>query len=275
MKILVTGANGYIGRFVVKNLLDMGHEVIASDIRYDGVDERAVKSDVALFSGDKDIFEQFGRPDVCVHLAWRNGFVHNDFSHIEDFPKHYEFIANMVEGGLKQAVVMGSMHEVGYYEGAITEDTPCNPRSLYAVAKNSLRQLLMLLTETKDFTLQWVRGYYILGDDLKNNSIFSKIVMAANEGKKEFPFTTGKNKYDFISVHELALQIASVATQTEVTGIINCCSGEPVALADKVESFIKENGFDIKLKYGAFPDRVYDSPAVWGDATKIRKIMNK
>lgn len=275
MKILVTGANGYIGRFVVKNLLDMGHEVIASDIRYDGVDERAVKSDVALFSGDKDIFEQFGRPDVCVHLAWRNGFVHNDFSHIEDFPKHYEFIANMVEGGLKQAVVMGSMHEVGYYEGAITEDTPCNPRSLYAVAKNSLRQLLMLLTETKDFTLQWVRGYYILGDDLKNNSIFSKIVMAANEGKKEFPFTTGKNKYDFISVHELALQIASVATQTEVTGIINCCSGEPVALADKVESFIKENGFDIKLKYGAFPDRAYDSPAVWGDATKIRKIMNK
>lgn len=275
MKVLVTGANGYIGRFVVKNLLDMGHEVIASDIRYDGVDERAVKSNVNLFSGDKDIFEQYGRPDVLVHMAWRNGFVHNDFSHIEDFPKHYEFVANMVEGGLKQAVVMGSMHEVGYFEGAITEDTPCNPRSLYAVSKNSLRQLLMLLTETKDFTLQWIRGYYILGDDLKNNSIFSKIVMAANEGKKEFPFTTGKNKYDFISVQELALQIASVASQKEVDGIINCCSGVPVALADKVESFIKENGFDIKLKYGAFPDRAYDSPAVWGDATKINKIMNK
>lgn len=275
MKVLVTGANGYIGRFVVKNLLDMGHEVIASDIRYDGVDERAIKSDVNLFSGDKDIFEQYGRPDVLVHMAWRNGFVHNDFSHIEDFPKHYEFVANMVDGGLKQAVVMGSMHEVGYFEGAITEDTPCNPRSLYAVSKNSLRQLLMLLTETKDFTLQWVRGYYILGDDLKNNSIFSKIVMAANEGKKEFPFTTGKNKYDFISVQELALQIASVASQKEVDGIINCCSGEPIALADKVESFIKENGFDIKLKYGAFPDRAYDSPAVWGDATKIKKIMNK
>ena len=69
MKILVTGANGYIGRFVVKNLLDMGHEVIASDIRYDGVDERAVKSDVALFSGDKDIFEQFGRPVSYTHLT--------------------------------------------------------------------------------------------------------------------------------------------------------------------------------------------------------------
>jgi len=38
---------------------------------------------------------------------------------------------------------------------------------------------------------------------------------------------------------------------------------------------IKENNLDIKLEYGAFPDRPYDSPGVWGDATKIQKILNK
>ena len=47
----------------------------------------------------------------------------------------------------------------------------------------------------------------------------------------------------------------------------------PVSLADKVEGFIKDNNFKIKLKYGVFPDRAYDSPAVWGDATKIKEIM--
>ncbi len=51
-KVLVTGANGYIGRHVVKSLLDMGHEVIAADFVFDGVDERALKSEVSLFSGD-------------------------------------------------------------------------------------------------------------------------------------------------------------------------------------------------------------------------------
>ena len=273
MKILVTGANGYIGRYVVKELLRKGHEVIASDINYDGVDERAVRSDVNLFGGEEDIYERYGKPDVCIHLAWRNGFVHNDQSHIDDLPKHYEFIRNMLEGGLKHIVVMGSMHEVGYHEGAIDENTPCNPISLYAIAKNTLRQLTLLKAKENGAVCQWIRGYYILGDDLKNNSIFSKLTAAAKEGKKEFPFTSGKNKYDFMHVTELASQIAATATQTEVTGIINCCSGEPVSLGEKVESFINEHNFDIRLNYGAFPDRAYDSPAIWGDATKIKEIM--
>ena len=273
MKILVTGANGYIGRYVVKELLEMGHEVIAADIRYDDVDERAVRSDVDIFSGAEDMYTKSGSPDVLIHLAWRNGFVHNDLSHINDLPMHFGFIRNMLEGGLKHIVVMGSMHEVGYHEGAIDENTPCNPISLYAIAKNTLRQLTLLKAKEKGACCQWIRGYYILGDDLKNNSIFSKIVAAAAEGKKEFPFTSGKNKYDFMHVTELAKQIATTATQTEVDGIINCCSGEPVSLGEKVESFIKEHGFDIKLNYGAFPDRAYDSPAVWGDKTKIEKIM--
>ncbi len=275
MKILVTGANGYIGRYVVSSLLDQGHQVYAADVRYDSVDERAIKTDVNLFSGDIDVYEQYDKPDVCIHMAWRDGFVHNSLNHINDFPKHYEFIRNMIDGGLKHIVVMGSMHEVGYYEGAIDENTPCNPRSLYAVAKNGLRQAVMMLAEEKDVCCQWIRGYYILGDDLKNNSIFSKLVMAVEEGKKEFPFTTGRNKYDFITVEELALQIAITATQEEVQGVINCCSGKPVSLADKVEEFIKENNFDIKLQYGVFPDRPYDSPEVWGDVTKISKIMSK
>lgn len=275
MNILVTGANGYIGRYVVTDLLNMGHQVSVSDICYDDVDERAVRHNVELFSGDTDIYKKFGSPDVCIHLAWRNGFVHNDISHINDFPKHYEFIKNMIDGGLQHIVIMGSMHEVGYYEGAIDENTPCNPRSLYAVAKNSLRQLSLLLAEEKGICCQWIRGYYILGDDLKNNSIFSKLVAAERDGKKEFPFTTGKNKYDFIRVEELAKQIAAVAVQTKISGIINCCSGVPVSLADKVEGFIKENGFNIKLKYGAFPDRAYDSPALWGDASKINQIMSE
>ena len=61
MRVLVTGAAGYIGRHVVKQVLDMGHEVIASDFRFDDVDPRAEQSKVSLFSGDKDIYEQFGK----------------------------------------------------------------------------------------------------------------------------------------------------------------------------------------------------------------------
>ena len=170
---------------------------------------------------------------------------------------------------------MGSMHEVGYWEGAIDEDTPTNPESLYGIAKNSLRESLNVLIEKKEICLQWLRGYYILGDDLKNHSIFTKLLEADKEGKEKFPFTSGKNKYDFISVQELAMQIAATARQTKIDGIINCCTGNPITLADRVEKFIQDNNLKIKLDYGAFPDRPYDSPGVWGNPDKINSILGK
>mgnify|MGYP004427860353 FL=1 len=64
-------------------------------------------------------------------------------------------------------------------------------------------------------------------------------------------------------------------SQTEITGIINVCSGKPVTLAERVEQYIKENNLDIQLDYGAYPDRPYDSPIVYGDTTKIRQILGK
>ena len=272
-RVLVTGANGYIGRHVVKALLDKGCDVIASDFYFDGVDERARKCSIPIFDNDDFLYDKVGRPDVCVHLAWRNGFQHNNTSHINDLPKHYDFVSKMYAAGLKQMVSMGTMHEVGYWEGAIDENTPTNPISLYGIAKNALRELSYFEAQKNNAILQWVRAYYILGDDCKNNSIFTKLIQAEKDGREKFPFTSGKNKYDFIQVKDLAYQIASVANQTEVTGTINCCTGKPVALADQVESFIKEHNFKIKLEYGAFPDRPYDSPEVWGDPTKINKIL--
>lgn len=272
-KILVTGAGGYIGQHVVKALLDKGADVIATDIRLDDVDDRATKVQKNIFEENENIFTEMGSPDVCLHMAWRDGFIHNSEKHIEDLDSHYKFISNMMKGGLKQMAVMGSMHEVGYYEGAIDENTPTNPLSLYGIAKNTLRQLTFLLGKNENVIVQWIRGFYIFGDDLKNNSIFKKIVQAEQEGKTEFPFTSGKNKYDFLSIYDMADQIAEIVLQDKINGIINSCTGQPMTLAEKVESFIKENNFKIKLKYGAYPDRPYDSPGIWGDATKINEIM--
>ena len=120
-----------------------------------------------------------------------------------------------------------------------------------------------------------MRGYYVVGNSKYGSSIFSKITAAAEEGKTEFPFTLGQNQYDFIDYSDFCAQVAAVAGQQKEQGIINICSGRPEKLADRVERFIYENGYKIKLQYGAFPDRPYDSKAIWGDSTKIEKIMNK
>ena len=166
------------------------------------------------------------------------------------------------------------MHEIGYWEGAIDADTPSNPSSLYGIAKDALRRATFA-SLAADAEVQWLRCYYIYGDDRLNRSIFARLLEAADEGRTTFPFTSGANRYDFIEVAALGRQIAAVALEPGLTGVINCSSGDPVALGEMVERFIAEHDLGITLEYGAFPDRPYDSPGVWGDATIVRAIMER
>lgn len=272
--ILVTGANGYIGQKVVEQLLNFGNNVLAADLIIDGIDPRADRLQVNLFENPEEIIKRVDQIDVCLHLAWRNGFNHFADSHIHDLPSHFYFISSLLDAGLKHIAVQGTRHEVGYWEGKIDENTPTNPISYYGIAKNALRQLTALMAKKKDATFQWLRAYYILGDDKRNHSIFTKILEAEERGDTTFPVTTGKNAYDFIEVDELAYQIAMVVTQTDVAGIINTCSGKATPLREKVEEFIATRHLNIKPQFGVFPDRPYDSPIVYGDKTKIQKIIS-
>ena len=272
MKILITGANGYLGQGIVKTMLETGNEVIAADFKTDNVDSRATRVECNMFE-IYNPYEYLKKPDVLLHLAWRDGFVHYSNAHIDDLPKHFSFIKNMAEAGIRQIVVMGSMHEIGFYEGSINENTPCHPTTPYGIGKNALRDLTQMICKQKNIVFQWLRGYYIVGNSKFGSSIFSKLAAAAEEGKKEFPFTLGQNQYDFIDYPEFCKRVAAVVNQQQEQGIINICSGRPEKLADRVECFIKENKYNIKLQYGAFPDRPYDSKAIWGDSSKIEKIM--
>lgn len=274
MKILVTGANGYLGKGIVKALLDNGIDVVAVDFRDNAIDKRAAVRCANLFKIENP-YEYFEKPDILLHLAWRDGFIHDSDSHINDVPFHYDFIRRMMEGGINKVAVMGSMHEVGFFEGSIHGNTPCNPQSKYGIGKNALRRLVELECQNKGVAFQWLRGFYIVGNTIDGCSIFSKIVQACEREQKEFPFTMGQNQFDFLDYPVFCKYVADVVGQDKVNGIINICHGRPEKLADRVERFIKENHFDIRLKYGTFPDRPYDSKAIWGDDAELRLIEGK
>lgn len=273
MKILVTGANGFLGRGIVDEIIKTGHTVVAAGFETDKVSSDAIRINGDMFEV-ADPYEYYGQPDVLLHLAYKDGFVLNSEAHMQNLVKHTTFIDKMVSAGIKQVAVMGTMHEIGFFEGSVDENTPTHPMNFYGIAKNAIRDYTSLVTKNNDVIMQWLRAFYIVDGTAYGNSIFSKLFAAAERGDKTFPFTTGKSQYDFLDYADFSKYVAAAVTQTEVQGIINISSGEPERLSDRVERFISDHHLNIKLDYGAFPDRPFDSKAIWGDNTKIQKILS-
>lgn len=275
-RILVTGANGFIGSKVIASLLEMGwKDIIAVDLDNSNIPNEAHFLNINLLENSKNenLCEELGNPNIIIHLAWRNGFVHNAQTHIDDLPAHFHLLDNFYSfPSLESISVMGTMHEIGYYKGMISANTPTNPTTLYGISKNALRQFAFSTKHTCQ--LKWLRAYYIYDNAGKGNSVFSKILKAAQQGNKTFPLTTGKNRCDYISLDSLAKQIICASIQREYNGIINVCSGTPISLKQAVTNFVNCNNLDISFEFGKFPDREYDSPIVFGDSNIIDNIMS-
>jgi len=275
--VVVTGANGYIGVHVVEELLRHAEEfsVVAASRSRDALPPqvRFVKLDVIKDACQEDLFKYLGCPEICIHLAWRDGFKHNALSHLTDFPGHFLFLRNLAEHGTRQFAVAGSFREYGSVNGMADEHKPVKPDNYYALSKLMLKNALEICFAGKDICLQWLRPFTVYNDDTRNQSILSKIIQWEAEGRTSFPFTDGSEQYDYISVDELARQITAIVAQTEVDGVIDCCSGKPTRLGDRVEEFLNENKFRIRPEYGAFPRREYDSPIIYGNREKLDRIM--
>lgn len=274
--VIVTGAAGYVGRHVVRAVADLGFHPLALVRQNPGkdLDQRASVAQADVLDPAFDLSAIVPTEEVAsvIHLAWQNGFVHNAPSHLTGLSAHYAFLTHLADQGVPRIAVLGTMHEVGYWEGPITAEAPTNPVTLYGIAKDALRRSAFVTIGHRSEVL-WMRAFYITGDDRRNHSIFTKLLEASDRGEATFPFTTGRTLYDFIDVEELGRQIAVAATTRGVCGVINTCTGNPESLAVRAERFIEESGLELRLDYGAFPERSYDSPGLWGDATAIAELM--
>lgn len=272
--VVITGAAGYVGRHVVRAVADRGLTPVAVVRPGRSVDldprARVVETDILRPGASKGIVDS--DTAAFIHLAWQDGFVHNSAAHMHNLSAHSDLLNDVAEAGVPRLAALGTMHEVGYWEGPISAETPTNPSSQYGIAKDALRRSASLaLADKTEFV--WLRCYYIYGDDRRSNSIFARLLEAVDRGQPTMPFTSGANLYDFIRVEDLGDQIAEAALTPGLTGVVNCASGAPESLAERVESYIRDNDLPITLEYGAFPDRPYDSPGVWADTARIEEIM--
>lgn len=280
-KVLVSGATGFIGKYVVEELLHRGHKVIAtsSDIenaRHQTWFERVNYKPLNLrsFAKGANYFDYFLEPDLMIHLAWEGLPNYKDEFHVsENLPAHIGFLRNMIDNGLRDLTVTGTCLEYGKIEGSLSEETICNPTIPYAIAKNLLREYLEKTTLEKEVDFKWVRLFYIYGEGQSKHSLFSQLKEAVLKNDPVFNMSGGEQMRDYLPIESVAKYICDISLQNKIQGIINCCSAKPVKIIDLVENFVRENKSDIKLNKGFYPYPDYEPMAFWGDNTKLKKAI--
>jgi len=279
MRVLVTGATGFIGNYVVRELLKQDHQVITTSKNSEKARMYEWFSQVQYIPYDlnvvhENLFQFFREPDVVIHLAWEGLPNYKDLFHFErNLFTNYRFLKNLLEGGLKSLTVTGTCLEYGLQNGCLSEDTPTQPTTPYSLAKDTLRKFLEQLQQKYHFSFKWIRLFYIYGKGQNPSSLLPQLDKALDRGDENFNMSGGEQLRDYLPVEKVAEYINKISLQNKVLGIINCCSGKPISIRKLVENHVKNRGKTIKLNLGYYPYSDYEPMAFWGDNTKLKSII--
>ncbi|WP_320535188.1 NAD-dependent epimerase/dehydratase family protein [Robbsia andropogonis] len=278
MKILLTGATGFVGRHLVPQLLARGHRLTVlvrdpssvSGFPW-GADVEALAFDLA--STDFDALPDWGSQDALIHLAWPNLPNYGASFHFEaNLPQSYQFIKRCVERGIRHVLATGTCFEYGMRDGCLVESMGARPANPYAFAKDTLRGFVELLQKETPLTFQWARLFYMYGEGQNPKSLLAQLDRAIDEGQPSFDMSLGEQLRDYLPIEEVARRLALLLDHPTLQGVTNICSGEPISVRRLVEQHIAKRKATIALNLGFYPYSPFEPLAFWGDANRMRQI---
>ena len=282
-KVLVTGATGFIGKHVIKQLLSLGHLIIATSRKSNDEaisffpelkNTHYIQKD--LNDKEENYYSLFNKPDIVIHTSWESLPNYDELFHIErNLSTNYYFVKNIISNGLGNITITGTCLEYGLLEGCLSENMCTQPCTNYGLAKDILRKFVESLKNNYSFVYKWLRIFYPYGHGQYKKSLWSQMEDAIITNVKEFNMSLGEQLRDYLPVETMAEYIVSAALQDEIYGVINCCSGKPVSIRSFVENFFEQHGYKIKLNLGYYPYSKHEPLAFWGDNKKLLKIAKR
>lgn len=274
MRVIITGATGFIGIALCKEMIKNGHEVTAI-IRKNSSKKSKLTKEVKIVELELDKLNEFnGSYDLMYHLAW-NGSSGNDRN---DFDMQYSNIKYTAEAiklakrcGCKKFIGAGSQAEYGVVHGEAKEDeTVCKPFMMYGAAKLAAYQMGKIVAEQENILFVWPRIYSIYGPGENEGTLMSYLVKTLLEGKvpKLSPCT---NMWNFMYIDDCVRALRMLGENNKAEGIYHIASGDSRILNDYVQEVRNIINPDIELNFRA---KKLDSKYTFWLNPSISKLSN-
>ena len=272
MRVIVTGASGFVGQCAVGGLLHRGAEVVALSRKAAPIaGARTILADLFDPDATKRILADV-RPDTILHLAWT--VVPNLFW---TAPENSDWIAATVQlarsaldAGVTRIVGVGTCFEYAWPDNSACDETttPIAPTTPYAIAKDATRQALAGLCAEKNLSFAWARLFFLYGPFEHPSRLVPSLAINLARGLPA-PLSSGNQVRDFMDVRDAGDALAALAVSS-VAGDVNIGTGRAVTLAEIADCLGRIAGRPDLIARGAIPDRPNEAPYIVAATERLR-----
>ena len=263
MKLLVTGASGFVGAKVAELAIAAGHEVAAL-VRPNGPSRRLAPLAGRYLPLAVDLREKRSlfaavasfRPEAIIHIAWA-GVANSARNDSSQFSENIDAACALVEAGAaagcKAFIGTGSQGEYGA-GSTMREDALPQPTTMYGAAKVAALYLTRQLAQQAGMRHAWLRLFSTYGPDDNPGWLIPSLISQMLDGQR--PQTTlGTQKWDWLHVDDVARGLIAAAVTPTAEGIFNLGSGAPVQVRRAVELIRDAAAPGMELVFGEIPFR--------------------
>lgn len=272
MKVLLTGASGFVGRHVLKALQDHKIEVIAVGLTRPQLSVEHVNVDF-LQTVDFGPLVQQVKATHLLHLAWyaEHGKYWASPLNLRWTYATTRLVDAFCGAGGRRVVIAGTCAEYDWAHGYCRENvTPLKPSTLYGTAKDATRRLAMAVCAQYQVSCAWGRIFFPYGLGESANRLIPSLIDVYRGVRA--PFSVNSSAYrDFLHVVDVAEGFVQLL-KSEANGAYNICSGEPVRLGEVVTTLASLMGLDPEPILALSAKRPGEPHLLAGENQKLKSL---
>ena len=272
MRVLVTGAGGFIGSHVARHLVARGDEVTAvlqrgrGTSRITDIGPRLSIMHADLSTDDIDSLVVEAAPDACIHLAWYvepGSYLTAVAENLASLAAGARLLSALDKSGCPRVVMAGTCLEPSVRIGIKTQPA----LTIYAAAKSALHQVAMHLDNT---AAACAHVFYLYGPSEDSRRVVPSVIRACLEGRR-IDVSSGEQRRDFLHVEDVASAIVSIMT-SDLRGEVDVCSGTSRPLRDVFQTIGAATGQPELIAIGARPSLSDEPLDIVGNSATLTTI---